>query len=160
MLTTGDSLEELTDLSRPISLTAMSTVKKPLFDGLGLQNQSAITERLPTLSLKAASDYMIVIAWKSTIFSQTLIADASDQTLNARPVENLELGDHTVTWYAQDLKTGATSTPTQISFEVTNTAFASGETGASPWTIALGSIAVLASLTALALFYRNRKLEA
>lgn len=160
VLTTGESLNALTDISLPIEINLVDYVKKPQFAGLGLEDGDFTTETRPTLSLTALSDYKIVILWKSTVNGQTLIADASDQTLNARPVENLELGDHTVTWYAEDLKTGDKSAPTQIAFNVTNTAFVTGETGTSPWTIALGSIAVLASLTALALFYRNRKIEA
>ncbi len=158
-LATGSSLDSLTDISQPIEVTVVDYVKKPQFAGLGLSDGAYIDDPRPTLSLNA-SDVMVVVLWQSTVNGLTLIADASDQTLNARPVENLELGEHVVTWYAEDLKTGNKSAPTQIAFNVTNTAFASGETSESPWVIALGSIAILASLTALALFYRNRKLEA
>lgn len=160
VLATGDSLENLIDVSLPIEINLVDYVKKPQFNGLGLADGDFTTQTRPTLSLTAMSEYMVVVLWQSTVNGQTLIADASEQTLNARPVENLELGEHTVTWYAQDLKTGNKSAPTQIDFTVTNTAFVSGETDTSPWTIALGSIAVLASLSALALFYRNRKIEA
>lgn len=159
MVTTGDSLDELTDLSGIITLNMVSYVKRPEYVSLGLQDGSIIDERRPTLALTAADNYMIVVAWRSTIYSQTLIADSAGQTIDVRPVENLELGEHTVTWYAQDIETGAKSTPTQLSFEVTNTAFVTGETN-SPWVIVLGSIAVLASISALALFFRNRKMKA
>lgn len=159
VLIVGDSLDELTDISRTLTLNIVDYIKKPEYVSLGLVDGSTISEKRPTLALTAADNYMIVIAWQSTIYGQTLIADASNQTVNASPVENLELGEHTVTWYAMDPETGAKSQPTQISFEVTPTAFVSGETS-SPWLIVLGSIAVLASLTALALFYRNRKIEA
>lgn len=160
VLTVGDSPDEITDISSTLTLNVVEYVKKPQYLGLGLQDGSMVNESRPTLSLKSAGNYMVVVAWRSTIYSQTLIADAEDQVIDARPVENLELGDHTVTWYAQDLETGAKSTPTQISFEVTNTAFISGEGGSSPWVIILGSVAVLASLSALALFYRNRRMKA
>lgn len=159
ILIVGDSLDELTDISQTLTLNVVDYIKKPEYVSLGLVDGSTISEKRPTLALTAADNYMIVIAWQSTIYGQTLIADASNQTVNASPVENLELGEHTVTWYAMDPETGAKSQPTQISFEVTPTAFVSGETS-SPWLIVLGSIAVLASLTALALFYRNRKIEA
>lgn len=159
VLTVGDSLDELTDISRTLTLNVVNYIKKPEYVSLGIEDGATISEKRPTLALTAADNYMIVIAWQSTIYGQTLIADTSNQVVDARPVENLELGNHTVTWYAMDLETGAKSQPTQISFEVTPTAFVSGDTS-SPWVIVLGSVAVLASLTALALFYRNRKIEA
>jgi hypothetical protein len=119
-----------------------------------------VNERRPNLSLRAPdAGNVIVIAWHSTIYSQTLIADTTNQTLDVRPPENLELGDHTVTWYAQNLDTNQKSAGTQIPFEVASTAFASGQ-GASPLVVILGSIAVLSSLAALALFFRNRKMKA
>lgn len=158
VLATGEDLDSIKALSSTITLNMVNYVKRPQYVSLGIQEGSQVPGDA-MLSLKAAGTYMMVVAWQSTIFSQTLIADSEGQIMEARPVENLELGDHKVTWYAQDLETGAKSTPTQISFEVTNTAFVTGET-ASPWVIVLGSIAVLASLSALALFYRNRRIKA
>ncbi len=159
ILASGEDLNDIQALSATITLNMVNYVKRPQYISLGLQDGSLVKADEVALMLKAGGNYMMVIAWQSTIFSQTLIADAEGQIMEARPVENLELGDHKVTWYAQDLETGAKSTPTQISFEVTNTAFVTGET-TSPWVIILGSIAVLASLSALALFFRNRRMKA
>jgi hypothetical protein len=161
LLAVGDGdLEDANEISQTLNLTAIDYVKKPQYLSLGFEDGSRVNERRPNLSLRAPdAGNVIVIAWHSTIYSQTLIADTTNQTLDVRPPENLELGDHTVTWYAQNLDTNQKSAGTQIPFEVASTAFASGQ-GASPLVVILGSIAVLSSLAALALFFRNRKMKA
>lgn len=159
IITSGKSLDEISDMSGVITLNMVNHVKRPEYVSLGLQNGSKINDSRPSLALTAADNYMIIVVWRSTIYSQILIADAAGQNIQIRPVENLELGEHTVTWYAQNLETGAKSAPSQLTFEVTKTAFVTGE-NTSPWIILLGSIAALASLSTLALFFRNRKMKA
>lgn len=147
------------DISSLFTLNVVKATQKAEFVGLGATNAGVIDIKRPTLSLKAGQNSMLVVAWRSTVYSQTLIADASEQTMNIHPAKDLELGEHTVTWYAVDMKSGEKSSPTQVGFTVTNTAFITGQTGTSPLTIFLGAVAILASLTALALFYRNRRMK-
>lgn len=151
--------DDWTDITKTFTVNVVNYVKKPQYRSLGLADGSKIQERRPSLSLQAASQYMVVVAWKSTIYSQTLIADSANSTITARPTEKLDLGEHTVTWYAQDLELNRKSAPTQLEFSITETAFIRGQTD-SPWVVILGSVAVLTSLTALALFFRNRRMKA
>lgn len=151
--------DEIRDISSTYTVNAIDFVIPPAYVNLGIEEGSTITERKPVLSLQAAADYMIVVAWKSTIYGQTLIADAAGDTLEVQPTDDLELGEHEVTWYAVNLENNQKSAPTQVHFTVATSAFATGETG-NTWLIVLGSVAVLASLTALALFFRNRRMEA
>ncbi len=149
------TLENPLDISAPFTVNAFKTVSKPDYVSVNLQNGSTTSD--PILDLKVSDKYMVVVSWRSSIYSQTLIADAADQTIYAKPVENLELGDHTVTWYAVDPESNQKSEPTQVAFTVTNAAFINGENESNIWTVILGSIAVLASLTALGLYFRKGK---
>lgn len=144
------------DISQTFTINAVDYVQEPLYVNFGIKNNSTITERAPELELQAEEEQMILVVWRSTILSQTLIADASGQIIMAKPVKNLELGDHTVTWYAINLEDNTKSAPTKLAFTVGNTAFISGDNGVSPLTVILGGIAVLSSLTALGLFLRKR----
>lgn len=157
LVAVAGTLENPVDISAPFSVTAYNVVSKPEYQSLSLKNGAIITDRDPEIDLLAKGEHMIVIAWRSSIYSQTLIADAADQTIYAKPAENLELGDHTVTWYAVDPESNQKSEPTQVAFTITNAAFINGENQSSLWTMILGSIAVLASLTALGLYFRKGK---
>ncbi len=157
-LTTGSTLETATSISRTVTFTLHKYIEKPQF--MSIENGSSFTDTRPELSLKTLEGYKIVLFWKSTIYGQTLIADSSEQILSARPVENLELGTHTVTWYAVDLETNEKSSPTQISFDITTPAFVSNSQGTSPWSIVLGSSVVLLSLISMAWFYNKQKVRA
>lgn len=155
VLTSGE--DEITDISGTFKLNTVEYVDKPQYASFGT-NESVVTEQRPLLSLKSTATYMMVAVWQSTVYSQTLIADAAGETVDFIPNEDLENGNHTVTYYSVDLGTDQKSAPTQIEFSVANTAFATGTTGSSsPWIIVLGSIAALSSLTALALFFRGRR---
>lgn len=151
--------DEIKQISSTFTINTINFIGKPQYVDLGITDGSVITDRTPLLSLKSTDAYQIMATFQSTIYSQTLIADAANQTVNFQPVENLELGEHTITWYAVDLETNQKSAPTQVNFTVATTAFATGDTN-SPWLIVLGSVAVLASLTALALFFRSRRMKA
>ena len=159
ILTSGE--DEIKDICSTFSVDVVAVADRPEFVNLGLADGTTIVEKQPTLSLKIPADHMLVVTWQSSIYSQTLIADASDETVEIRPPEELELGEHSVTWYAVDLETNQKSSPTQVNFNVSTTAFVSGEAAGSNWlVIALGSLTVLASLTALALFFRSRRMNA
>lgn len=152
----GDPKDPI-DISAPLTVNAFNYVSKPDYVSLNLKNGASITDRQPKLDLMANEKQMITISWRSSIYSQTLIADAADQTIYAQPAENLELGDHTVTWYAVDPETNQKSEPTRVAFTITNAAFINGENGSNLWTVILGSVAVLASLAALGLYFRKGK---
>ena len=147
--------EDPQEISRTYTVNVLDYVKRPEYVSLGLKDGSTITDPQPTIDLKAADNYMVMITWRSTVYSQTLIADVADQTLYAKPAENLELGDHTVSWYAVDLETNQKSAPTQVAFTISNTAFINGENGSNTLAVIFGSIAVLASLAALGLYFRK-----
>ncbi|QQR55204.1 hypothetical protein IPG41_01420 [Candidatus Peregrinibacteria bacterium] len=145
------------DFSNPFHVEVVKYTGKPDYISLNLQNGSNLTERRPTLDLRATDNYMIVVSWRSTIYSQVLIADSADQTVYAKPMENLEWGEHTVSWYAVDPSDNQKSEATQLSFTVTNAAFLNGTNGAQMGLIVLGSIAVLAILSTLGLSLRKPK---
>jgi len=124
-----------------------------------LRDGASISDRQPTIDLKA-SDNMVTIVWHSTLYSQTLIADNSEEIVYTKAPEELELGAHTVTWYATDISNNKKSTATQIAFNITNEAFVTGQLPAensTPWSLIVGSIAVLGSLSALGLYLRKPK---
>jgi len=115
----------------------------------------------PKLTIAPPADHKIVITWQSTVYSQTLIADASGSNIDIQPPEDLEPGEHTVTYYSVDQETNTKSEPTQIAFEVSGTtAFATGDIeDNSILGIVLGSVGLLVFLMAFALFFRKRKPE-
>ncbi len=144
------------DLTLPISVEVVKYVKEPTYIDLDLKNGISVMNQSPELTLVAADNYRIVVSWKSTVFSQTLISDSTNQVINIQPGKELELGEHTVTWYAVDLENNQKSAPTEVPFTITNPAFISGEqVETNSLTILLGSIAVLASLTAIGLYFRK-----
>lgn len=157
----GNSLKSWDDLSGTFTIQILPTFPQaPEYLSM-LQNGASVTNKDLQLDLKVANDYMVTVAWHSTIYSQTFIADNAHSIVNATPPKELELSAHTVTWDATDMKTGKKSTPTQIAFNVTNEAFVSGqvptESSSIPWSLIVGSIAVLGSLSALGLYLRKPK---
>lgn len=151
------TLEKIEDISPTFTMNVIDWVKRPEYVSLALKNNASITDRQPIIDLLVPERYLVVISWRSTVYSQVLIADSANQVIYAEPNKELELGSHTVTWYAQDPATGNKSNPTRVAFNVTNEAFVSGQSGEnSPWTLILGSIAVLSSLAALGLYFRKK----
>lgn len=151
---TEDNIEDITST---FTLNVVDLVKRPVY--VSLANGARITERQPIVDVQAEKHTMIIFVFRSTIYGSVVLADFDGQIVNSKPNKDLELGDHTVTWYAQDLSTNKKSNPTQVAFNITNEAFVSGQTsdsGTSPWTLILGSIAVLASLSALGLYFRRK----
>ncbi len=152
----GDA-ENIEDISSTYTLNVLEWIKRPEYVSLALKNGDYITETQPVVDLQTMANYMVIVSFNSTIYSQVLIADADNQVVYAKPAEDLELGEHTVTWYAQDLETNRKSNPTRVSFNITNEAFVNGQSGNSPWMLILGSIAVLASMAAIGLYFRKNK---
>lgn len=160
--TTGNSplaedTSNLVDLSATYTVNVISVYPRPEYISLAIKNGSKITVREPTIDLATIKRSIVVVSWRSTIYTQTLIADADDQIVYAKAPE-LELGAHTVTWYGQSPSTGNKSVASRVEFNITNEAIVTGAgaSGTSSLTLILGSIAVLSSLTALGLYFRRR----
>jgi hypothetical protein len=149
--------ETISDISKHFTINVRPRVKEPLYMGFDPQGDLSTANRTPALELKASEKQEIMIVWHSAILSQTLIADASGQTISAKPVENLELGQHTVTWYAINLENGSKSAPTQMDFSIINTAFMSGDNGNNKIVIILGSLSALLAISTLTLLIKRRK---
>jgi hypothetical protein len=147
----------ISDVSRAFTIYITPHVERPIYMGFDPQGSPSTSNRTPELELKAVINQKIVIIWRSAILSQTLIADASGQIITAKPVENLELGEHTVTWYAIDLENGTKSAPTQMNFSVINTAFISGDNGDNKIIIILSAVAGLLAITTLTLLIKRRR---
>jgi hypothetical protein len=148
--------ENMEDITEPYTVTVWEGTKRPEYISLAFKTGN-VTDATPAVDLTTEKGYIVVVSFKSTVYSQMLIADADNQILYAEPAEDLEVGPHTVTWYAIDPTTNKTSNPTQVSFNVTNEAFVSGQSSnTSPWTLVLGSIAVLSSLAAVGLYFRKK----
>jgi hypothetical protein len=118
-----------------------------------------LSEKQPVLRIDPEANHKLVVIWQSTVYSQTLISDTTGSQMNIRPSEKLPAGNHTVTYYSVDRETNAKSAPKQIPFSVSGTtAFATGDIGGMPvWGVVGGSLAILLSLTALAVFFRKHK---
>ena len=139
-------------------------VKTSVVESEGIEEGAVFETELPTLTLKPIEEALIIVTWQSTVYSQTLIADASGQSLEIKAPAGLTPGEHTVTWYAQNLETGLKSQPTQVAFTVSPSAaaFISGETSeigdTSPWLLAALAGGVLATLGVLGFVLRKRRL--
>ncbi len=101
---------------------------------------------------------MIMVSWRSTIYNQILIADATGQIVYATAKE-LEEGPHTVSWYALDMSNNKQSNPTRVSFTVSSEAFVSGQqsSGTSPWVL-IGAGLLVFSGFAVGHYFRRKKL--
>jgi hypothetical protein len=157
LLATQGLENNIEDITSTFTLNVLEWVKRPVY--VSLANGASITERQPVIDVQTEKHTMVIFIFRSTIYGSVILADFDGQIVKASPREDLELGDHTVTWYAQDLGTSKKSNPTQVAFNITNEAFVSGQTGSSetsPLTLILGSIAVLASLSALGLYFRRK----
>ncbi len=135
--------------------------KTPVIASEGIEVGTVFKEdETPALTLKPVEEALIVVTWQSTVYSQTLIADASGANIEIEPPADLGPGEHTVTWYSQNLETGQKSQPTQVAFTIANpstTAFVTGETGGlSPWILAAIGGGVLLALTGLGLVMKKK----
>ena len=148
---------KISAVSGTYTLKVNKQVTEPTYMGFDPQGDLSTTNRAPALELMANEKQKIVVVWRSAILSQTLIADSSGQTITAKPVENLELGKHTVTWYAINLENGSKSAPTQMDFSIVNTAFMSGDNGNNRIVIILGALTALLAISTLTLLIRRRK---
>ncbi len=160
LIAVAGTLEKPRDLSSSFTVHVMDYVKRPEYVSLSLKENIDITDSQPTLDLKAEDDYMIVVSWRSTIYTQTFIADETNSMVYASPWEALDPGSHTVTWYAVDLDKNQKSNPTQIAFNIVEAAFIKGQTASNTLTIILGSLLALASVTALGLYLSRPKTSA
>lgn len=107
-----------------------------------------------SLSGELDSEVQLVVVWRSLVLSNTIVAD---QNFAINAPEELEPGEHTATIYAVDTETGDRSAPVQVSFTVSTTGFASGDTkGISPIITIAGSTIILLSLIGLAIYRRRR----
>lgn len=136
--------------------------KTPVIPSEGIEAGTVFKEdETPALTLKPMEEALIVVTWQSTVYSQTLIADASGASIKIEPPADLGPGEHTVTWYSQNLETGQKSQPTQVAFTITSpttTAFVTGETNElSLWTLAAIGGGVLLTLTALGLVLSKKQ---
>ncbi|MFT7184449.1 MAG: hypothetical protein ACI9QC_000791, partial [Oceanicoccus sp.] len=151
----------------PSQTLKVSAEQAPQFEGLNLRMASTINHARAEQGyfelVLPESDRQIEIVYhfQSAVLSQTLIADASGQTVALAPSELLEPGNHRLTIAAIDPETNERSESIQIEFAVdaTTTAFVSGQVseGANPWAMVGGAAAFLAGLGALAAFLKKRK---
>jgi parallel beta-helix repeat protein len=141
------------ETAKPIAPATIAEEKIVVTEGANL------AEKQPVLKIAPPANHKLVVTWQSTVYSQTLISDTNGAPIDIRPPEKLKAGNHTVTYYSVDRETNTKSAPAQISFNVSGTtAFATGDIGGMPvWGVAGGSLAVLLSLTALAVFFRKRR---
>lgn len=96
----------------------------------------------------------LFVTWQSTVFSNVLIADASQVSLN----KALPQGDHTVTWQARDLESGVCSSPEQRIFNVTHAGFVNlGAAEKAPLSSFLGAALILASLAGLGYAFQKKR---
>jgi hypothetical protein len=154
ILSMGEAEPEDLSSAFMVNVQEVATVKAPVSSGLAAG--AVVTEKQPTFSLESTGKQLITVVWESTIYSQTLIADAAGQTLEIQPPEGLGEGDHVVTWYATDLETNEKTAPTQIQFSVSQAAFITTQnTGADSSTALFGGLAVLSALAGTAFLARR-----
>lgn len=163
---------ELTEFSGVRTLNVAETAS-PHFDGLEVKLGEAMAAELAATDQREfeqgqfdvqlpASDRQVELVYhfQSAVLSQTLIADASGQTIALQPKTPLEKGNHTLTIAAIDPITNERSESTEIQFSVdaSTTAFVSGQSSeAKPWGMLAGAAVLLAGLSALAIFLRKGK---
>lgn len=154
ILSMGEAEPEDLSSAFTVNVQEVPTVKAPVSSGL--VEGAVVTEKQPTFSLESTGKQLITVVWESTIYSQTLIADAAGQTLEIQAPEGLGEGDHVVTWYATDLETNEKTAPTQIQFSVSQAAFITTQnTGADSSTALFGGFAVLSALAGTAFLARR-----
>ncbi len=150
-----------------LSFSPAKTVKvkkaSPVFEGLNIQDPLNVQNADDFQLILPQSDRQmeIVYHFQSVVLSQTLIADASGQTLSIKPTEPLEPGTHNLTIAAIDTETNERSNTMEIQFTVdpTTSAFIAGQNTESKniAATAASALAFLFGLTALAFFMKKRK---
>ncbi|MBT5823574.1 hypothetical protein HOH67_00395, partial [Candidatus Peregrinibacteria bacterium] len=111
-------------------------IQTPGHDPLVLNDGDRVTMAqiglIPAVSQALEANLMMVITWHSSIFSQTIIADANTEigeSIIITPTQPLETGKHEVTWYAVDPVNNLRSGPGQIAFTVVPSAFSITQIG-------------------------------
>ena len=166
-----NKVKDIQDVSQVVTLdvqnqTSVPTPQINIQKTAAEETGAAAASEGDTLTLNfeggnAGKALMVTVTWQSTVLSQTFIADINEEgvaQVSLKRPASLENGDHTVTVSASDPETGEKGAAQQLSFEVSTVAFATGDTGGgSPLGVVVGGIAILAFLTALAIFMRKRK---
>lgn len=79
---------EFTDISRTVKVRVAS-------------NDLSLSES-QTNTLETSGTGFVNVLWRSTLYGQVLIADASMSNLSLTPPKELEAGEHTVIWFADN----------------------------------------------------------